>query len=659
MSLVFFLFNCENKQPKETVHELNDQQKEASVHTKNFHQSIYESYPFEDTLSFEDAQRGFIAPLLNNGHIEKAEGGSIWDLGSFSSFINDSTKAPLTVNPSLWRQSQLLMSTGLFEVVPGIYQVRGLDLANMTIIEGDSGITVYDPLFSAETAKSAIDLYSLHRGKKRVMAVVYSHSHADHFGGMMGVVSEMDLKKGKVKIYAPAGFVESAISENVYAGNAMGRRASYMYGNLLDKDPKGLVGSGLGISLSSGYFTLIAPNEIISGTGEERVIDGIVHEFFLAPESEAPSEMMWYLPQFKVFNTAEEASQTLHNLVTLRGAKTRDASMWSSYLNEVIAIWGDKLEVAMSMHHWPVWGNKRAVRYLKTQRDIYKFIHDQTLHYANLGYTINEIVDQIELPEAFINEWGVHGYYGTISHNVRAVYNYYLGYFDGNPAHLDPLPPEQVGIKYVEAMGGSDNVLKIGEVAFRNGEYRWAAEVMNHLVFAEPDNRSAQLLQADVLEQMGYQAESGPWRNFYLSGAKELRDGPPKVKKTSNASLSIVENMHLDLIFGFMGVSVDPKEAMNQKIYVDFVFPDTDQKYSLYLENSVLNFLPNHTEPQADATVTIDRNVFNRLLMREVSAARLLISGDISIDGNPLKVSKLMGMIKDFNENFWFNIVEP
>jgi alkyl sulfatase BDS1-like metallo-beta-lactamase superfamily hydrolase len=346
-----------------------------------------------------------------------------------------------------------------------VYQVRGADLSNLTIVEGDKGITIYDPLISAECAKYALDLYYANRPKKPVVAVVYSHSHVDHFGGVKGVTTQKDVDAGKVKIYAPEGFMDHAIEENVFAGTAMSRRASYMYGNAVDPGEKGQVGAGLGVTTSSGTVTLIKPTNIITTTGQKEIIDGVEHQFIMAPGSEAPSEMMWYLPKYKMINAAEDAVHTMHNLYTLRGAKTRDASQWPIYLNQVLQSWGDDAVVVIGMHHWPVWGHDRLVEHIKTQRDTYKYLHDQTLHFANMGYTMNELPDMVHMPQGLVAQWGTHGYYGSKSHNVRAVYNFYLGYFDGNPAHLNPLPSRAIALKYVTALGGTEEVMKLGQEA--------------------------------------------------------------------------------------------------------------------------------------------------------------------------------------------------
>jgi alkyl sulfatase BDS1-like metallo-beta-lactamase superfamily hydrolase len=631
----------------------------ASPSTLEFNKSSTASLPWSDNADFANAKRGLIARLPDNGVIRDRTGRIVWDLSRFTGFIKDGVEAPDTVNPSLWRMSQLLMDAGLYEVVPGVYQVRGADLSNMTIVEGEQGITIYDPLISAETARASLDLYYQNRPRKPVVAVIYSHSHVDHAGGVRGIVDEADVKSGKVKIFAPEGFLENFVAENLFAGTAMGRRASYMYGNLVAPGAQGTVTSGLGITTSSGTITLIAPTDLITKTGEKRVIDGIEYEFLMAPGSEAPSEMMWYLPKFKMINTAEDATHTMHNLYTLRGAKTRDARLWPMYLNQALQMWGDRYDVQIAMHHWPTWGNAEITQLIKVQRDTYKFMHDQTLHYANMGYTMKELPDLVTLPQPLANQWAGQGYYGSQSHNVRAVYNFYLGYFDGNPATLDPLPPVEVAAKYVAAMGGPDAVMQLGREAFQKGDYRWGAELMNHLVFAQPDNQQAKNLQADILEQMGYQAESAPWRNFYLTGADELRHGVKKLATPNAASVDIVASMSPELLFGYMGVQLDAKKADGKTLVVNWIFPDINEKHALFLENSVLNHWPDYNDTKADVTVTVDRTALTKVLTKQLPFEDAVKTGQVKFAGSQAKFAEFMSYLVNLNQYFWFNIVTP
>jgi alkyl sulfatase BDS1-like metallo-beta-lactamase superfamily hydrolase len=633
--------------------------KPASPSTLEFNKKSTASLPWSDTADFANARRGLIARFPDNGVIKNANGRIVWDLSKFTGFIKEGAAAPDTVNPSLWRMSQLLMDAGLYEVVPGVYQVRGADLSNLTIVEGEQGITIYDPLITAETARAALDLYYQNRPRRPVVAVIYSHSHVDHAGGVRGIVDEADVKSGKVKIYAPEGFLENFVAENLFAGTAMGRRASYMYGNLVGPGPQGTVTAGLGITTPTGTVTLIAPTDLIIKTGEKRIIDGIEYEFLMAPGSEAPSEMMWYLPKFKLINTAEDATHTMHNLYTLRGAKTRDARLWPMYLNQALQMWGDRYDVQITMHHWPTWGNAEITQLIKVQRDTYKFIHDQTLHFANMGYTMKELPDLVRLPQSLANQWAGQGYYGTQSHNVRAVYNFYLGYFDGNPATLNPLPPAEVAGKYVAAIGGADAVMKLGREAFQKGDYRWGAELVNHLVFAQPDNQEAKNLQADILEQMGYQADSGPWRDFYLTGADELRHGVGKPTTANPASADIVASMSADLLFDYMGVQLDAKKADGKTLVVNWIFSDINEKHTLFLENSVLNHWPGYNAEKADVTVTADRATLTKVLTKQVSFEDAVKTGQVKLTGDQAKFGEFMSYLVNLNQFFWFNIVTP
>lgn len=629
--------------------------KEATAATKEANSKLLQELPFNNKQSFEDAQKGLIAPLPKEV-IKSQDGNIIWDPNKYG-FITVDAPTPDTTNPSLWRQSQLTNVSGLFKVVDQIYQVRNQDLSNMTIIEGESGLTICDPLVSVETAKAALELYYAHRPKKPVVAVIYSHSHVDHYGGVRGVVDEADVKAGKVKIYAPDGIVEKAVAENVMAGTAMSRRASYMYGNLLPPSATGQIGAGLGTTTSAGTVTLIAPTNIISKTGQQEKIDGLSYTFLWAPGTEAPTEIHWFIDELKALSTAENGCHTLHNTYSLRGAKIRDPLAWSKYLNETLRIWGDKAEVLYGMHHWPVWGNKQVVDHLKKQRDLYRYINDQTLRLANHGYTMTEIAEQVELPPSLAHYWSNRGYYGSLNHNVKATYVLYLGWFDGNPATLHPLPPQQSSKKYVEFMGGADAVLKKARESFDKGEYRWVAEVVNHVVFAEPDNQAARELQADALEQLGYQAESGPWRNFYLSGAKELRDGVKKLPTPHSASPDTIRAMDLDLFFDYLAMRLNGPKAADKRITLNFTFTDPNEKYFLEMANGVLNHTADVQEDDADATITLSRETLNAIILGESSLAKAITAGDVKIDGDPKKLEELVGLLDNFE--FWFNIVTP
>jgi len=614
-----------------------DERKDATEATKAANDRLLKELPFSDRSDFESAKRGLIAPLPSDV-IQGEAGNPIWNPEQYS-FITEDAAAPDTVNPSLWRQSQLINIGGLFEVTDGVYQVRNQDLSNMTIIEGEEGIVVVDPLLTAETAKVAIDLYFENRGQKPIKAVNYTHSHVDHYGGVRGVVDEADVASGDVKIYAPEGFLEAAVAENVMAGNAMSRRASYMFGNLLPPDEKGQVGAGLGTTTSAGTVTLIPPTDIISETGHKEVIDGLTYEFLMAPGSEAPAEMLWFIEEKNAISAAEDVTHTLHNTYSLRGAKIREPLPWSKYLNQALVMWGDKAEVLFAQHHWPTWGNENVVELLEKQRDLYRFINEETLRLANQGYTMREIAEQIELPESLATFWANRGYYGSLYHDVAATYVLYLGWFDGNPATLHELPPAEAS------------------QTFDKGDYRWVAQVVNHVVFADPDNQEAKDLQADALEQLGYQAESGPWRNFYLTGAKELREGVEQLPTPESASPDTVRALTLEMFFDYLGVRLDTAKAADAKVALNFDFGDSGGKYLVELENGVLNHTADLQADDADATVTLTRNTLNDIILKQTTLADAISADDVSLSGDQAKLEEVISYLDTFE--FWFDIVTP
>lgn len=564
--------------------------KDATPATVEAYKTMIEGLDFLDSQDFEDAKRGFIAPLGEAEKIPAKNGGYAWDVTRYSFLLDKDGKpspAPATVNPSLWRQSRLIMIGGLFKVCDRIYQVRNADISNMTIIEGDSGIIIADPLISAENAAAALKLYYAHRPHKPVIAVIYSHSHVDHYGGVLGVTSPADVKAGKVRIIAPEGFMEATASENVIAGTAMARRAQYMYGSLLAPSPRGHVGSGLGLRTSDGFTSVIPPTDSIQHDGDSLSLDGLTFQFLLAPNTEAPSEMHWYIPELKALTAAENCTHTMHNLYTLRGAKARDPLAWVRALEATDERYGKDAQVLYGMHHWPVWGNARVRELLQKTADLYRFINDQTLRLANQGETMLEIAEHFRLPKELNRVFALRGYYGSLSHDVKAVYNFYLGWFDGNPAHLHVLTPVDAAKRYVEYMGGAEAVLKRARRDFEKGEYRWVAQVVDHVVFANPANREARELEADALEQLGYQAESGPWRNFYLSGAQDLRGYEPGigVHKTSGQEAA----MPPELYFAKLGIRLDGPKAEGREMRFTVDFSDFKEKWLLHLKNGVLH----------------------------------------------------------------------
>ena len=629
--------------------------KDATAQTKSANDALYGQLPFTDKTDFMNAHKGFIAPLPSE-LIKGKQGNVVWDPQQYA-FIKEGEKAPDTVNPSLWRQSQLINIGGLFQVTDGVYQIRNLDLSNMTIMEGKEGITVIDPLVSAETAKVGMDLYYKNRGKRPVVAVIYTHSHVDHYGGVRGVIDEADVKSGKVKVYAPAGFMKEAVSENIMAGNAMSRRASYMYGNLLKPDAKGQVGAGLGTTTSAGTVTLIEPTNYITHTGQKEVIDGLTYDFMMAPGSEAPSEMLWYVEEKGMIEAAEDVTHTLHNTYSLRGAKIRDPLAWSKYINDVIGRWGGKANIIIAQHHWPTWGNENVVKLMKSQRDMYRYINDQTLRMANHGLTRDEIAANFKLPSGLEKSWASRGYYGSVSHDVKATYVFYLGWFNGNPATLNELPPVDAAKKYVDYMGGADAIMQKAKTDYAQGNYRWVAQVTNNIVFADPSNREARNLEADALEQMGYQAESGPWRNFYLTGAQELRNGVVKGATPNTASPDTVKAMSPEMFFDYLAVHINGEKAANAQAVFNVDLGADGGKYKLELENGVLNHSADTQASNADASITLNRATLNKIILKEESLKQAEEKGDVQISGNHAKLDEFLGYLDSFD--FWFNMVTP
>jgi len=569
----------------------------ASAQIVQQHRGQLETLPFEDTDDFEAATRGFLG-ALEPGVVRNAEGRIVWDNDSYAFLRGEAAE---TVNPSLWRQSQLLTKQGLYEVVPGIYQVRGFDLSIMTLVEGDRGVVVIDPLISMETAAAALGLYRTHRGDRPVTGVIYTHSHADHFGGVKGVTTQDDVDAGRVPVLAPEGFVEHVVSENVYAGTAMARRAGYMYGAALDRSPQGGVGAGLGQTTSTGTFTLIHPTVEITTTGQEEVVDGVRMVFQMAPGSEAPAEMHFYFPDFRVLCLAENATHTLHNILTIRGALVRDPHAWSGYLTEALALFGDKTDVAFASHHWPTWGSDKVVEYLSLQRDLYAYLHDQTLRMLNQGMVGSEIAEAMVLPPALERAWHTRGYYGSVSHNVKAVYQRYMGWYDGNPANLWQHPPVERAVRYLTFMGGADEVVAKARASYDEGDFRWAAEVLSHVVFAEPEHAEARVLLADTFEQLGYGSENGTWRCAYLSGAHELRHGSFGTPIVA-VSADMLAALKPTQIFDSMAIRINGPRSWDERIEVDVDLGDAG-RYRLRLVNGVLTYSAAAQAAAADLTL--------------------------------------------------------
>jgi alkyl sulfatase BDS1-like metallo-beta-lactamase superfamily hydrolase len=604
--------------------------------------------PFDDTRDFDDADRGFIA-ALEPCVVKAADGRVVWDNDVYAFLSGD---APTSVHPSLWRQSTLAAKQGLYEVVPGVYQVRGFDLSNISFIEGDSGVIVIDPLISTEVAAAALALYRAHRGDRAVSAVIYTHSHADHFGGVLGVTNQADVDAGKVVVLAPEGFTQHAVQENVYAGTAMTRRAGYMYGTLLARGPQGQVGCGLGQNTSTGEIALIVPTLDIRETGETHVIDGVEIEFQMAPGTEAPAEMHFYFPKFRALCMAENATHNLHNLLTLRGALVRDPHGWSGYLTEAIDTFSDRADVVFASHHWPTWGKERIVEFLSLQRDLYAYLHDQTLRLLNQGHTGTEIAEDFQMPPALHRAWHAHGYYGSVNHNVKAVYQRYMGWFDGNPARLWPHPPEAIGPRYVEAMGGIDRVVELAQRAFDDGDFRWVATLLDHAIFTDQNHAAAKALYADTLEQLAYGAENATWRNFFLSGATELRDGNFGVA-TQTTSMSMLSQLTPEQLFDSFAISINGPSAWDLDLAIDVTFSDVATNYRLTLRNGVLVYRKVPADAStAAATVTLANKV--RLL---TFAAGDTTSPGLDVSGDANALPALLGVLDRPDPNF--DIVTP
>lgn len=630
--------------------------KPASEFTIQANQNVLHTLPFNDKQDFEDARRGFIAKP-DTLTIKDDKGNVVWDLEQYKTYIGLDKTAQDTVNPSLWRNAQLNMEYGLFKVTDKIYQIRGFDLSNITFIQGDKGWIVFDPLISPQTAKAALAFINQTLGERPVTAVVYSHSHVDHYGGAAGLFTSPDeVKKNGVQIIAPEGFTEHAVSENVIAGNAMARRAVYMYGALLPRNAQGGVNGGLGQTTSTGVPSLLLPTRFITKSGEEVTLDGVRMVFQMTPGTEAPAEMNTWFPDSKALWMAENTTNTMHNILTLRGAQVRDALKWSSYLNETIETWGDQAQVKFQSHHWPRWGNASIVDYFKKQRDLYKYIHDQSVRLMNMGYTGEEISEKIALPPELNDFWPNRGYYGTLRHNSRAVYQRYMGWYSGNPSDLDNLPPEMVGPKYVEFMGGEQALLKKAKASFDKGEYRWVAEVLKHLVFANPNNQEGKLLLADALEQLGYQAESGPWRSVYLQGAYELRNGVPTAGGTVTASPDTIRAMSPSMLFDYLAVRINPEKAAGKKMVINMDFTDIGEKHTLSLENAVLNHTTRYAA-KPDVTLTLSKQTLDDIQLGQGTLEQKIASGEIKVQGNQQTFSDFVGLLDKFN--FWFNIVTP
>jgi alkyl sulfatase BDS1-like metallo-beta-lactamase superfamily hydrolase len=621
--------------------------KPATDHTAARNREALGSLPADDALEQEEARRGLVAEF-DPAKVVSESGRTVWELESYD-FLGE--EAPDTAHPSLWRLARLNRIAGLFELAPGFFQLRGFDLSNMHVVEGTDGIVVIDPLVSAEVAAAALALYREHRGERPVTGLVYTHSHVDHFGGARGIVSEEEIEERSIPVLAPAGFLHHAVSENVFAGTAMGRRAGYMYGALLGRGADGQLGSGLGMTTSLGSLTLIPPNLEIVETGQEETVDGVTMSFQLTPGTEAPAEMNIHFPEARVLCVADNVARSMHNILTPRGALVRDPRVWAHYLDQAIALFGSDVEVMFSGHHWPAWGGERIVDLLEKQRDLYSYLHDQTLRLLNQGLTGPEIAERIELPPSLAAEWHCREYYGSVSHNVKAIYQRYMGWFDGNPANLWQHEPVAGARRYVEALGGAEAVLAKAREAHAAGDYRWVAELVNHLVFAEPGNEEARELQADALEQLGYGAENATWRNFFLMGAKELREGISGTP-TATAPRDIVARLSVGQLLDAMAIRLDGPRAWGQRLRIDWVVTDPDEEHALTLRNGVLSHRSGRHDPAAEAALVVDREALTELLLKTADIGELAGDGRLEVEGDGAKLGELLGLLDEPDPGF-------
>ncbi len=624
----------------------------ATEATRAANARVAESLPLGDRRDFEAATRGLLAQIPG-GVIRAADGRVVWDAGRYG-FLDG--PAPATVNPSLWRHAQLDRIHGLFELKPGLYQLRGYDVSVMTLIRGETGWIVVDPLLSAETARAALELAQDRLGRRPISAVLFTHSHADHFGGVRGVISEADLAAG-VRLIAPEGFTQEAVSENLLAGTAMSRRAALQFGTTLATGPAGQLNVGIGAALSSGTIGLIEPTEYVTGHGQTLTIDGVEFRFINTPRTEAPAEFIFYLPGLRALCTAELATGTMHNLLTLRGAPVRDPLAWSGYLDEALTRFGADLELVFASHSWPTAGADEARRYLERQRDTYRYLHDQTLRLANLGYTPNEIAEQLVEPPFSQEEFSTRGYYGTINHNSKAVYQRYFGWWDGVPANLHELPPEAAARKYVEFMGGPDATLAKARASFAQGDYRWSATVLNHLVFADPDNKPARDWLAASYEQLGFQSESSIWRNYYLVAAQELRHGLPATGDVQLGNAEFLRAVPTAMLFDSLSMRFNPAKAAGAGYTLNFEFPDRGETFCVQVGNGVA--VPRQACRAADAaaTATLDRVTLDEILLGRAQFAERVADGSIRIAGDAAVVRAHFAALDQFP--YWFNVVTP
>ena len=593
----------------------------------------------DDPQDFEDAKRGFIAKPT--GKLLAADGSVLYDYDAYQ-FIKG--QSPDTVNPSLWRHARLNAEIGLLKVTDGIYQLRGFDVANITLIEGKTGWIVVDALTSRESAAAAMAFARQHLGNKPVTALVFSHSHIDHFGGALGVLTPQEVSERKVPVIAPAGFMEEATSENVMVGTAMGRRSIYQFGRDLERSDKGNVDTGLGKNVVYGTFGILPPTQLITKPTEELTLDGVHFVFHNVPGAEAPAELTFFIPEKKAYGGAENLAQTMHNLLPVRGAKVRDALRWSEYMDQALEQTAGT-EVYFGQHNWPIWGNAHIQDFIKAHRDVYKYTHDQTVRLINAGYTRNEIADKIKLPKSLEDHFGARGYYGDLRHNVRAVYQFYLGAYDGNPATLNPLPPQESAKHYLELLGGADKAVAAAQTAYDKGEYRWAAELLNHAVFGDPSSKAAKELLAKTYDQMGYMSEAATWRNSYLTAAAELRNGPPAKGVSRAGFVEMLMQTPVERFLEAMAAGLDGPAADGKNLKVNLVLSDIKESYVLWIENAVLHYKKAAPATDANATLTLTKSIFIKMMAGTAGVKDTLLSDDLKVDGSKIDLARFFGLI--------------
>ena len=593
----------------------------------------------DDPQDFEDAKRGFIAKPT--GKLLAADGSVLYDYDAYQ-FIKG--QSPDTVNPSLWRHARLNAEIGLFKVTDGIYQLRGFDVANITLIEGKTGWIVVDAMTSRESAAAAMAFARQHLGNKPVTALVFSHSHIDHFGGALGVLTPQEVAERKVPVIAPAGFMEEATSENVMVGTAMGRRSIYQFGRDLERSAKGNVDTGLGKNVVYGTFGILPPTQLITKPTEELTLDGVHFVFHNVPGAEAPAELTFFIPAKKAYGGAENLAQTMHNLLPVRGAKVRDALRWSEYMDQALEQTAGT-EVYFGQHNWPIWGNAHIQDFIKAHRDVYKYTHDQTVRLINAGYTRNEIADKIKLPKSLEDHFGARGYYGDLRHNVRAVYQFYLGAYDGNPATLNPLPPQESAKHYLELLGGAAKAVAAAQTAYDKGEYRWAAELLNHAVFGDPSSKAAKELLAKTYDQMGYMSEAATWRNSYLTAAAELRNGPPAKGVSRAGFVEMLMQTPVERFLEAMAAGLDGPAADGKNLKVNLVLSDIKESYVLWIENAVLHYKKAAPATDANATLTLTKSIFIKMMAGTAGVKDTLLSDDLKIDGSKIDLARFFALI--------------